>query len=150
MERGEEPVSLNFDLSAMDGLDERFAESAKKLESMTDGDEFKASIKGAMAPITEEAKARVHSITGKLAAGIETYVKVSADAPTEIEVGISYTRHKGAHHAHLVEGGHGGPHPAPPHPFWEPADKAHGEDRVDALEYQSSEIEDAVIDEITR
>lgn len=141
-------MSLNFDLSSLDGLDERFAAAAAKLEEKTDGDSFKRSIKGAMAPITEEAKARVHSITGKLAGAIETYVKVTADAPTEIEVGISYTRHKGAHHAHLVEGGHGGPHPAPPHPFWEPAVKAHGEDAVDALEVEIQDIEDAVIDEI--
>ena len=141
-------MSISFDLSPFDQLDERFAAAAAKLENEVDSDSFKASVKGAMEPINEEARSRIHSITGKLAGAIETYVKVSADAPTEIEVGINYTRHKGAHHAHLVEGGHGGPHPAPPHPFWEPAVKAHGEDAVDALEAELSDIEDAVIAEI--
>lgn len=140
-------MSISFNLSALDGLDDRFA-AAAKLENEVDSDSFKASVKGAMEPINEEARSRIHSITGKLAGAIETTVKVSADAPTEIEVGISYTRHKGAHHAHLVEGGHGGKHPAKPHPFWEPAVKAHGEDAVDALETEISDIEDAVIAEI--
>ena len=85
---------INFDLSPFDGLDERFAAAAAKLEEKMDGDAFRKSVKGAMEPINEEARSRIHSITGKLAGAIETYVKVTADAPTEIEVGISYTRHK--------------------------------------------------------
>lgn len=143
-------MSIKFGLEAIDGLEDHFSAAAEQLEDKITSDAFTKSIKGAMAPINEEAKARIHSITGHLAAAVETHVKVSADAPTEIEVGVSYKRHKNAHHAHLVEGGHGGPHPAPPHPFWEPAVKAHGEDAVDALEYEVSEIEDAVINEIIR
>lgn len=141
-------MSISFDLSAFDRLDERFAAAAARLERDMDSAEFKAAVKGAMEPINQDARARIHSITGHLAGAVETYVKTSADAPTEIEVGISYTRHKSAHHAHLVEGGHGGPHPAPPHPFWEPAVAAHGEDAADALENEIEDIEDAVIREI--
>jgi len=44
-----------------------------------------------------------------------------------------------APHAHLVEGGHGGPAPAPPHPFMEPAVAA-----------KEDEIMDAIMAELTR
>lgn len=128
-------MGMKFDLSAMDGLDVQLAEAGTKLERLVGSAQTKTKIKAGMRVITDDAKARINSITGNLAGGIETRVITSYAAPTEIEVGISYKRHKNARHAHLVEGGHGGPHgPAQPHPFWMPAVEAHGEEAVEKLE----------------
>ena len=135
-------MSITFDLSPIDGLDNRLAEKAVRLERLVGSEKTKKEIKTAMKPLTEDAKARIHSITGRLAGAIETRVTTSADAPTEIEVGISYKRHRNAHHAHLVEGGHGGPHPAPPHPVWNPAVEAHGEEAAAALEDRINDLID--------
>ncbi|NLB90537.1 MAG: hypothetical protein GX786_04890 [Clostridiales bacterium] len=45
----------------------------------------------------------------------------------------SHKNTKGARHAHLVEFGHGGPHPAPPHPFVRPAFDASKEEAFEAM-----------------
>ena len=135
-------MSITFDLSPIDGLDDELAEKAVRLERLVGSAQTKQEIKNAMKPITEDAKARIHSVKGRLVKAIETRVTTSFDAPTEIEVGISYKRHKNAHHAHLVEGGHGGPHPAPPHPFWQPAVEAHGEEAAQALEDRINDLID--------
>lgn len=127
-------MALKFDLSPFDRLDDDFAKAAGKLETLVGSENTKTQAKAALKPLEDDAKSRVHSITGHLKSSIETRVTTHADAPTEIEVGISYARHPEAHHAHLVEDGHGGPHPAPPHPFWEPAVQLHGQQAVDALE----------------
>lgn len=127
-------MALKFDLSPFDRLDDDFARAAGKLETLVGSENTKTQVKAVLKPLEDDAKSRVHSITGHLKSSIETRVTTHADAPTEIEVGISYKRHPKAHHAHLVEGGHGGPHPAPPHPFWEPAVQLHGQQAVDALE----------------
>ena len=54
--------------------------------------------------------------------------RVFQDRTRRLRTGIVVRRHRGrvllradAPHAHLVELGHGGPHPAPPHPFLVPA-----------------------------
>ena len=125
-------MPLSFDLNAVDGLDDRLAEAAGKLEEKIGSERAKREIRKALKPLTEDAKARIHSITGHLVGGVKCYVETSVDAPTEITVGVSYKRTR-AHHAHLVEGGHGGDHPAEPHPFWQPAVQAHGNDAVSAL-----------------
>lgn len=54
--------------------------------------------------------------TGNLRSAI--YVARGPDIYPNVLVGFRWPR--GAH-AHLVEYGHGGPHPAPPHPFVRPA-----------------------------
>lgn len=57
--------------------------------------------------------------TGKLKkAAYASVVKASLGGPA---VGFAGIRPRKAPHAHLVEFGHGGPHPAPPHPFVRPA-----------------------------
>ena len=137
-------MGLSFDLNAVDGLDDAFAQAAGNLERKLGSDQAKRKIRNALKIITEDAKARIHSITGNLAGGIKIYVETHTDAPTEIQVGISYARTK-AYHAHLVEGGHGGPHPARAHPFWQPAVQAHGTEAVNALiDELLDEMEDSI------
>lgn len=137
-------MPLTFDLNAVDGLDDAFAQAAGKLEEKIGSEQAKRKIRDALKLITEDAKARVHSITGHLVSGIKCYVETHTDAPTEITVGVSYARTK-AYHAHLVEGGHGGPHPARAHPFWKPAVQAHGTEAVNALiDELLDEMEDTI------
>ncbi len=57
--------------------------------------------------------------TGKLKKS--TYAKALPPTMTGSAVAFAGVRAKAAPHAHLVEYGHGGPHPAPPHPFIRPA-----------------------------
>lgn len=133
-------MAIKFDLSAFDRLDDNLAQAAGKLETLAGSENTKQQVKEKLKPMTDDAKSRIHSITGNLRDSIETRVTTHADAPTEIEVGISYKRHPKAHNAHLVEGGHGGPHPAPPHPFWEPAVQLHGQQAVDGLEEVMEEM----------
>ena len=137
-------MALKFNLSAIDGLDNELAQAAGKLERLVGSEKTKSTVKRVLRPLTDDAKARIHSLTGHLRDSIETRVETYADRPTQIEVGISYKRHKKARHAHLVEGGHGGPHPAPPHPFWEPAVLVHGQEAVDAV----NDVTDEIIDQL--
>lgn len=64
--------------------------------------------------------------TGKL----KKSVKVGRRNDNSIAVG---TFHGDAPHAHLVERGHGGPKPAPPHPFMEPSVQATEEQVMNAI-----------------
>ena len=137
-------MSATFDLSAFDGLDDQLASAAERIERLLGPEQAKAKIKKNLDLITKDAASRVNSITGSLVKAIETRITVRFDAPTEIECGISYKRHQNARHAHLVEGGHGGPHPAPPHPFWEPAVQAHGEEAVNSLEDTLNDLIDEI------
>jgi HK97 gp10 family phage protein len=49
------------------------------------------------------------------------YAAVSAETATKMPFAFAGIRPRKAPHAHLVEYGHGGPHPAPAHPFVRPA-----------------------------
>jgi len=57
--------------------------------------------------------------TGNLKKAV--YAKAYAETTSSPAVAFAGIRPKKAPHAHLVEYGHGGPHPAPPHPFFRPA-----------------------------
>lgn len=69
--------------------------------------------KGA-APIVEQAKANAPVRTGKLQGAIRSGKRKKSGAWYKKEIG---TFQGEAPHAHLAEFGHGGPKPAPPHPF---------------------------------
>ncbi len=49
------------------------------------------------------------------------YASLLAETTTRNMVAFAGIRPRKAPHGHLVEFGHGGPHPAPPHPFVRPA-----------------------------
>ena len=59
-------MSINFNLSALDGLDDDLARAAAKLERLMGSERTKGQIKGALRPLTDDAKSRIHSITGHL------------------------------------------------------------------------------------
>ena len=138
-------MPLEFDASEIDRITDEFAAKAGQLESLVGSEQMKTKVKHVLRPLTDDAKARIHSLTGHLRDGIETRVETHIDEPTYIEVGISYKRHRKSRHAHLVEGGHGGPRPAKPHPFWEPAVEAHYDEATQALEETVMDIIDVAV-----
>ena len=57
--------------------------------------------------------------TGNLKKAV--YAKALPETSKSVAVAFAGIRPRKAPHASLVEYGHGGPHPAPPHPFFRPA-----------------------------
>lgn len=74
--------------------------------------------------------------TGELKGALRVGRRAKSRDRYAVEVGTFYPE---AAHAHLVERGHGGPKPAPPHPFMEPA-----------VESTEDEVIDAVMEELMR
>ena len=132
-------MGVRFDATALDDLGQKFTEAEEITARLAGSQAAQSTMKKGLDIIANDARARVHSITGTLHDSIRSYVKVAADTETVMEVGVSYARSK-AKYAHLVEGGHGGPHgPAKPHPFWEPAVEATAEEAV-------AVVQDAMMD----
>ena len=69
--------------------------------------------------------------TGNLKEALESSAIKQVGGRYFIKIGV--INGKRAPHAHLVENGHGGPHPAPPHPFMRPAFDAEKDTAYDAV-----------------
>lgn len=138
-------MALEFGTVRLDALEEKLAAAAEGVEKTLGAAQAQSKIKAALDKIGDDAKARVHNITGALSRSIKSRVKVSADSPTLGEVGVRYKGTK-MRYAHLVEGGHGGPHgPADPHPFWAPAVEATAEDAMQVLTEIAGELADDLL-----
>lgn len=74
--------------------------------------------------------------TGELKRALRVGRRLTTKDTSQVEVGAFSGE---APHAHLVEGGHGGPRPAPPHPFLQPA-----------VEMTEADVIDAIMEELTR
>lgn len=133
---------MGFDLKGFPELERALDRASDVLSLIRGSSNAQAAIKQGLKPLVDDAKGRVHKVSGKLQRGIKAYVKVDAVKDSVAEVGVSYKRSKRAHHAHLVEYGHqnfnqyGGPHgeDTPPHPFWAPAIDSKADDALDMLE----------------
>ena len=107
----------------------------RQLERVEDIDRRVQSALRAGGEILLEAQRRRAPVrTGMLKKAIKLGRRKKSARGYSIEVGISGAD---APHAHLVEKGHGGPKPAPAHPFMEPA-----------LEETEDQIYDAIIREL--
>ncbi len=108
-----------------------FKEAAKRLEELGDVPEtqkFRRVLVEALEPIRARSVANVHSISGKTAAAIvvspgkgqrpSAYIKVDRRLASVLWRGRPLA------YPYPVEYGHGGKHPAPPHPFFRPAFEA--------------------------
>lgn len=148
MAGGARIMGLTFSTEALDQLTERIGQAGKALDDKLGSDAAKSTIKAALDRVVTDARARVHNITGFLSRSIKSRVTVTADAPTVAEAGVRYKGTK-QRYAHLVEGGHGGPHgPAAPHPFWAPAVEATGEEAAEAIEALANEALSDVLDKL--
>lgn len=81
---------------------------------------LEAILNEAAQPVLEKAQQFAPVKTGKLKAAIKAgKVKRRKDGAYTIKIGTQGKTD--AYYAPFVEFGHGGPHPAPPHPFMRPA-----------------------------
>lgn len=130
-----------FDIGPLSKLDYDLEAALRAINKMEGLASARATLRKAMKILIDDAKGRVNSRTGHLVSAINARFTGKFDVGLIAEFGVSYKRTK-ARHAHLVEYGHGGPKPAPPHPFWAPAVEAKGEAVVDALVAAVNQIMD--------
>ena len=109
------------------GFDELSNDLGKMAAALSDdGPVINKALKAGAAPIEEQMKMNASSdpkiITGDLYSSIHTHgVKHKrGGSGKQITIGVKHSE-KGAFYANPVEWGHGGPAPAPMHPFVRPA-----------------------------
>lgn len=89
--------------------------------------------------VLKYAKANAPDRSGDLKENLSVGKRKKTRDRYAVEVGNFYSNDPYVPYAHLVEYGHGGPHPAPPHPFLEPA-----------AEMAEGEAIDAIMEELTK
>lgn len=134
---------MGFTLKGFPELEAALERCAGVWEEVAGTSSAKESLKMACDPVIKDAKSRVKG-SGGLRKAINAYPKMDADSGGLMEMGVSYKRHKKAHHAHLVEYGHktfnqhGGPYrDTPEHPFWAPALASQGPEALEILVYMT-------------
>lgn len=119
------------------GFTELEADLIRMADAMTNGAGVDRALKAGAVPIEQQMKANASSdpriITGALHASIHTDKVKSHGTGKQISIGVKHSE-ASAYYSNPVEFGHGGPGPAPPHPFVRPAfdakaDEAYGEIR---------------------
>jgi len=104
----------------MEGLDE-LSKALKKLADGLPPEQVEPILKQGAKTITDSMKQKApKGPTGNLKKAIKVK-KLKNNNYAQPAVYIAAVDRKKAPHAHLVEFGHGGPHPAPPYPFFRPA-----------------------------
>ena len=97
-----------------EGLEEVTGNIAKVLDSVS-GSEAKDVYTGAAIIGRDSIRGLIHSVTGRLTSAIFA-ARGEENAPNAL-LGVNQ---KIAPHGHVVEFGHGGGSPAPPHPYFRP------------------------------
>lgn len=109
------PVTAGFELEGIPEL-----KAVLKRVGATTGKKLIADAAvRAMEPIESAAKSNAPVATGKLKRSIK--IQIWEQTPKKLDAEVYVEDNK----AHLVEYGHGGPRPAPAHPFLRPAFDAH-------------------------
>lgn len=106
------------------GFDDLRNDLARMAASLDNGPGVNRALKAGAEPIERQMKANASSdpaiITGALHGSIHTSnVKGGANGKC-VTIGV-HTKEQSAYYSNPVEFGHGGPAPAPPHPFVRPA-----------------------------
>lgn len=109
----------------MQGADDLEDDLTNMAANIVFGSGVKRALEAGAAPIEQQMLANASHdpkiITGDLHGSIRTgKVKKRRDGGQAITIGVHY-KEKGAFYANPVEAGHGGPAPAPAHPFVRPA-----------------------------
>ena len=114
--------------------------------SLENGSGVDRALQAGAAPIEQQMLANASSdpkiITGALHGSIHTDKVKKRRGGKQISIGVKHSE-TGAYYANPVEYGHGGPAPAPEHPFVRPAFDARAEEAY-------GEIKRVLADEITR
>ena len=114
--------------------------------SLENGSGVDRALQAGAAPIEQQMLANASSdpriVTGALHGSIHTDKVRKRRGGKQISIGVKHSE-AGAYYANPVEYGHGGPAPAPAHPFVRPAFDARAEEAY-------GEIKRVLADEITR
>ena len=120
-----------------EGFSELESDLRTMAAAMENGNGVDRALKAGAVPIEEQMLANASSdpaiITGALHGSIRTGKVRRRGSGKQITIGVSH-KEQSAYYANPVEFGHGGPAPAPAHPFVRPAfdaraDEAYGEIR---------------------
>ena len=121
-------------LDGANGLIEDFAAMAARLDE--DGTTCDGILDAAAVPIHQQMKANASSnpkiITGALFRSIKVGRAKRRKTSRSITIGVHHSA-EGAYYANAVEWGHGGPAPAPAHPFVRPAYDAKADESYDII-----------------
>ena len=113
---------MSMKLDGVDQLMGDFAAMAARLHE--DGPTCTGILEAAAVPIHQQMKANASSdpkiITGALQRSIKVGRAKKRKTGRSITIGVHHSA-EGAYYANAVEWGHGGPAPAPAHPFVRPA-----------------------------
>ena len=120
---------MALDLQGFAELQNDLASMAMSLENSSGVDR---ALQAGAAPIEQQMLANASSdpkiITGALHGSIHTSkVKARGGGGKQVTIGV-HVKEKSAYYSNPVEYGHGGPGPAPPHPFVRPAFDARAEE----------------------
>ena len=125
---------MSMKLDGADGLIEDFAAMAARLDE--DGPTCDGILEAAAVPIHQQMKANASSnpkiITGALFRSIKVGRAKRRKTSRSITIGVHHSA-EGAYYANAVEWGHGGPAPAPAHPFVRPAYDAKADESYDII-----------------
>ena len=124
---------MALDLQGFAELQNDLASMAVSLEN---GSGVDRALQAGAAPIEQQMLANASSdpkiITGALHGSIHTDKVRQRRGGKQISIGVKHSE-AGACYANPVEAGHGGPGPAPPHPFVRPAFDARAEEAYDEI-----------------
>lgn len=119
-------INLSVDVSKLDGV----MDALSKVD--IPASKVKKILENSAQILVEEARSRA-PIRTKPDGVLRSSIRVGRRPKSginSVEVGVFYPD---APYANLVEGGHGGPKPAPPHAFLKPAADAVGDQVLDAI-----------------
>lgn len=108
--------AVRFDIQG----DEELVKALEKAQESARSAQVLDVIMSAAEAIRRDAAGRIRDKTGALRSALFVYGKQQRSSRNLLAV-LAGVSPKKAPHRHLVEYGHGGPHPAPPRPFWRPA-----------------------------
>ncbi len=115
---------MPLEIRGLDDLSNDLSAMAAALSD--DGPVINKALKAGAVPIEEQMKMNASSdpkiITGDLYSSIHTHgiKQKRGGSGKQITIGVKHSE-RGAYYSNAVEHGHGGPAPAPPHPFVRPA-----------------------------
>jgi len=125
---------MSMKLDGAEGLIEDFAAVAARLDE--DGPTCNGILEAAAVPIHQQMKANASSnpkiITGALYRSIKVGRAKRRKTGRCITIGVHHSA-EGAYYANAVEWGHGGPAPAPAHPFVRPAYDTKADESYDII-----------------
>ena len=108
----------------LSGFTDLQADLVRMADAMTNGAGVDRALQAGAVPIEAQMKANASSdpkiITGALHGSIRTDRVRQRRSGKQISIGVKHSE-MSAYYANPVEYGHGGPGPAPPHPFVRPA-----------------------------